>query len=179
MITRRELAIILATLCIITTLFMTRPVLTQETRPYDPWRDINDDGVVGPYDLAAIIASYRGTGDPTKNVNVTNWPATLFEGGLKSTENLTLAYQADNSGGGTWFGNVDGYTQTFVYVQCSSGVGVTIYFSTGVLGVGNYGGNLNPGQIGYWQIAVQGPLIVVSTTATPGFVTICVYAIAT
>jgi hypothetical protein len=41
---------------------------------YDPWKDLNDDGVIDSTDLGMLGTSWATTGDPTKNVNVTNWP---------------------------------------------------------------------------------------------------------
>jgi len=47
---------------------------SQTQRQYDPWLDYNDDGKISLADLVSLAQSYGTTGDPTKNVNVTNWP---------------------------------------------------------------------------------------------------------
>jgi hypothetical protein len=47
---------------------------SQTTFQYDSWADINDDGIIDIYDLVNMANKYGATGDPTKNVNVTNWP---------------------------------------------------------------------------------------------------------
>jgi len=47
---------------------------TQTERQYDPWADMNDDGFIGIDDIAYAAQLFGTTGDPTKNVNVTNWP---------------------------------------------------------------------------------------------------------
>jgi hypothetical protein len=47
---------------------------SQSTKQYDPWLDYNDDGKISLADLVSLAQSYGTTGDPTKNVNVTNWP---------------------------------------------------------------------------------------------------------
>jgi len=47
---------------------------SQTTHQYDPWADINDDGIIDIFDLVPAAISFGTTGDPTKNVNVTNWP---------------------------------------------------------------------------------------------------------
>lgn len=47
---------------------------TQTERQYDPWVDTNDDGIIDIYDIVHACILYETTGNPTKNVNVTNWP---------------------------------------------------------------------------------------------------------
>lgn len=44
--------------------------------PYDPWADLDADGDIDIYDVVKIATIYGTTGDPSKNVNVTNWPQT-------------------------------------------------------------------------------------------------------
>jgi hypothetical protein len=39
--------------------------------PYDPWTDINEDGVINMKDIANAAAQFMATGDPTKNVTIT------------------------------------------------------------------------------------------------------------
>ena len=41
---------------------------------YDPWKDINDDGRIDILDYQLEKTSIPSAGDPTKNVNVTNFP---------------------------------------------------------------------------------------------------------
>ena len=74
MIMRRELVIVLLTFCLTSILFMIRPVSSPGYLPYDPWTDQDDDGYIGSRDLNALLTRYGASGDPTKNVNVTNWP---------------------------------------------------------------------------------------------------------
>ena len=45
--------------------------------PYDPWADLNDDGGIDIFDVVAVASRYSTTGDPEKNVTVTNWPETI------------------------------------------------------------------------------------------------------
>jgi hypothetical protein len=47
---------------------------SQTAMPYDPWADINDDGYIDGKDVSYTARLFGTTGDPTKNVNVTNWP---------------------------------------------------------------------------------------------------------
>jgi hypothetical protein len=46
---------------------------SQTTFQYDPWADINDDGIIDTKDIGYTCRLFGKTGDPTKNVNVTNW----------------------------------------------------------------------------------------------------------
>jgi hypothetical protein len=41
---------------------------------YDPWVDYNDDGKIDHKDLLQFASVYGTAGDPTKKVEVTNWP---------------------------------------------------------------------------------------------------------
>jgi hypothetical protein len=41
---------------------------------YDPWLDYNEDGIIDLKDVYPMHQAYSTLGDPTKNVNVTNWP---------------------------------------------------------------------------------------------------------
>jgi len=51
------------------------PLSTQQgTNTYDAWLDYNEDGIIDVNDLQPLGGAYGTTGDPTKNVNVTNWP---------------------------------------------------------------------------------------------------------
>ena len=55
-------------------LFVGNVLLAQSSGEYDPWIDINEDGIIDVNDLASMGQTYGTSGDPTKNVNVTNWP---------------------------------------------------------------------------------------------------------
>jgi hypothetical protein len=43
--------------------------------PYDPWADLDADGDIDIFDVVKMAGAYRTTGDPGKNVSVTNWPS--------------------------------------------------------------------------------------------------------
>ncbi len=58
------------------------PISSQQIGTYDPWADINGDGKIDIWDLAYSAKAYGTTGDPTKNVTVTNFPLDK-EGNLK------------------------------------------------------------------------------------------------
>jgi hypothetical protein len=72
MVTKKDLIIVvLATFCLTATIFTVIPTRSQNDR-YDPWLDVNDDGTINILDFAAEAVAYQSSGDPTKNVNVTN-----------------------------------------------------------------------------------------------------------
>jgi hypothetical protein len=47
---------------------------TSPSAQYDPWADLNDDGKISMDEIVRMCELFGTTGDPTKNVNVTNWP---------------------------------------------------------------------------------------------------------
>jgi hypothetical protein len=63
---------VLATFCLTVTLFSLVPV--RSSLPYDPWTDIDENGKIDMKDIGNVAAQFGTTGDPTKNVNVMNWP---------------------------------------------------------------------------------------------------------
>jgi hypothetical protein len=71
-IRRNMILAIVITFCFTATLFMIIPI--RSAKQYDPWLDYNDDGKINLVDLSYLASSYNTAGDPTKNVNVTNWP---------------------------------------------------------------------------------------------------------
>jgi|Deesub1362A_J573_1020465.scaffolds.fasta_scaffold00551_13 hypothetical protein len=72
---RKDLIVaMLGAFCLTVALFTIIPIRSQTTTEYDPWKDITDDGYIGIDDIVLVAESFGGLGDPTKNVNVTNWP---------------------------------------------------------------------------------------------------------
>jgi hypothetical protein len=71
---RKDLVLaVLATFCLTVTLFSLVPV--RSSLPYSPWSDTFDEnGKIDMKDIGNIAAQFGTTGDPTKNVNVMNWP---------------------------------------------------------------------------------------------------------
>lgn len=55
-------------------LFVSNVLLAQSGSEYDPWIDNNEDGIIDVNDLSSMAQTYGTSGDPTKNVSVTNWP---------------------------------------------------------------------------------------------------------
>lgn len=49
-------------------------VSVSSSATYDPWVDLDDNGTINIFDVVTLANSYQTTGDPTKNVNVLNWP---------------------------------------------------------------------------------------------------------
>jgi len=49
---------------------------SQSVGMYDPWKDLNDDGIIDIYDLVSLANSYGSEGLPEKYVYVLNWPKT-------------------------------------------------------------------------------------------------------
>jgi len=113
------------------------PVASQQTAPYDPWADTNDDGKIDIKDLAYASLRYGMLGNPTKPVTIStyNWTRNYYElivgpgeegklsiitGGYKQ---ITLAFRA-SSMMPPEFGNVSiatgflmGLSQNHVYVD--------------------------------------------------------------
>jgi len=48
--------------------------ITSSQGVYDPWCDQDSDGDIDIFDIVPAAAAYGTTGDPAKNVTVTNWP---------------------------------------------------------------------------------------------------------
>ena len=68
MIKRKYALAIVLVFCLTTALFIVA------STGYDPWVDQDEDGDVDASDLNVLSQEYGTTGDPTKNVSVTNWP---------------------------------------------------------------------------------------------------------
>jgi hypothetical protein len=72
MVTKKNLVVaVLATFCLTAIVFMVVPIRSSIS-PYDPWLDYDENGKINLEDLVRFANSYATTGDPTKNVNVTN-----------------------------------------------------------------------------------------------------------
>lgn len=95
MVTKKDLIIaVLATFCLTATLFMISTTKSQ-TEQYDAWADLNGDGKIDILDVVGMTSIYATTGNPTKNVNVTNFP--LDENGnlrINITENTKEWYRS-------------------------------------------------------------------------------------
>jgi hypothetical protein len=72
---RKDVVIaVLATFCLTSTLFMITTSKSQSgVGEYNPWADYDGNGTIDIFDVVAVGVSFGTDGDPTKNVNVTNW----------------------------------------------------------------------------------------------------------
>jgi hypothetical protein len=79
MVTKKDVIIVLMTVCISALLFVTLPTRSQ-TSSYDPWADVSgptvgqSDGVINMRDIAYEVALFNTFGDTTKNASITNLP---------------------------------------------------------------------------------------------------------
>jgi hypothetical protein len=94
---------------------------SQTTFQYDPWADINDDGYIDGKDISYTCRLFGTTGDPTKNVNVTNWPKTWKV--VTYIEDQIVNWTACPAVWGYSWGfvvpniNVEGYSRMFIYLE--------------------------------------------------------------
>ncbi len=68
MIKKRPLLVAASVFCLTATIFIV------SSTGYDPWIDYDEDGTVDYDDFISLAGEYGTSGDPTKNVSVTNWP---------------------------------------------------------------------------------------------------------
>jgi len=80
---------------------------TTSTGEYDPWVDLDGDGVVDSTDLGMLGVAWGSTGDPTRNVTVTNAYYTAQKWFVNITE---LGYQ------GSFWMPTAGYSHVSVYI---------------------------------------------------------------
>jgi hypothetical protein len=70
--------VVLATFCLTVTLFLAIPTRSQSpSGTYDPLVDLNHDGQINILDAITLGNHFLTSGDPTINVNVTDWPTTI------------------------------------------------------------------------------------------------------
>jgi hypothetical protein len=73
---RRDVLIaVLATFCLTSSLFAVKPSGSQTERQYDPWADVNDDGIINMKDTVYTILLFNTKGDPTKPIIVNGYYA--------------------------------------------------------------------------------------------------------
>lgn len=96
MVIKKDLIIaVLATFCLTSALFIVIPTKgSSNSLPYDPWVDLNGDGTIDIYDITWAAELYDTSGNPTRSVNVTNWPAWWLSGNVNVT-NLPLDEQGN------------------------------------------------------------------------------------
>jgi hypothetical protein len=107
---RRDLVIVvLVTFCLTATIFMVFPTRSS-SGTYDPWIDNNEDGAIDIFDAIGLANTFGTSGDPTKNVTVTNWPSNK------------LAYSIETSVGG-----VAGFESPYISVVGYSKISICIW----------------------------------------------------
>lgn len=107
--------------CLVATLLFTAETMSDRSsgsREYDPWLDYNEDGIIDMADISMNIEAFMTTGNPAKNVTVTNWPITLNVSIIPTTLNLTLAINRDVGTSGHWYTQeISGYRQATVGIH--------------------------------------------------------------
>ena len=71
------------------------------TSQYDPYADYDSDGDVDIFDIVATANAYGTTGNPTRNVTVTNWPQ-IQQVNLTSTQPEVVVWWNQYWTGGDW-----------------------------------------------------------------------------
>jgi hypothetical protein len=115
---RKDVVIILLlTFCLISVLFLI-PVSSSGTKnSYDPWSDINGDGIIDVTDVQNVVGLYGGIGDPTRNVNVTNWPPTQPSSNLVQFDlSIPWAGVPSTTEFEPWI-PVSGYTRAWIWLS--------------------------------------------------------------
>ena len=158
MTSKKDLIIaVLITFCLTATLFTIIPTRSEQGSSYDPWKDLNDDGVVDSTDLGMLGTSWATTGDPTKNVNVTNWPIQQPEPSWKVevlNVNVSLYKNVEYP---TWSTIIycGGYSRAIVYFSVSQASGSTYnaYWYIYLCYVGWGTSAIYVGDMGYTQLS--------------------------
>jgi hypothetical protein len=162
MIRKDVVTAVIATSCLTAALFLIIPTNSQY-QSYDPWLDVNDDGKINMLDLYYPSLSYGTFGDPTKNVNVTNWPIQPTPKTIIVCQNYTVTYTSPQQS--YWLPfmpDIEGYRFVSVFVAgCKSGDNsaivrcsascMNITSSTSFCSL-SIGGSINPSP--YWENAV-------------------------
>ncbi len=66
--------VLLLSLILVPMLSIAIPTRSQSETNYCPWKDVNEDGFIDIFDFAYLANSYGSAGDPTRNINITNFP---------------------------------------------------------------------------------------------------------
>jgi hypothetical protein len=118
MITRKHLLLAIGATCLLTMFAISIvPIRSQTGAKYDPWLDVNGDGKMDGKDIALPALIYGTAGEPTKNVNVTNWPSQLLSNYVYDSGPLTLGPYPNND---SWTYRdlpIAGYRQVSVFVS--------------------------------------------------------------
>jgi hypothetical protein len=121
MVSKKDLVIaVLVTFCLTATLFLINTTRSQTVGQYDSWLDVNHDGIINMKDLATVARAFGTSGDPTVNVNVTNWPTqqsseSVLVGVLNCTWVNGYGYSLPSAAV-----EVAGFSRTYLYLRPDS-----------------------------------------------------------
>ena len=150
MVKKRDLIIAgLITFCLTATLFLMKPTRSQTPGQYDPWLDVNEDGKILIEDVAWVAKAFGTSGDPTKNVNVTNPRAVTLEKEL----NISTSFLSGKGSNWTDSFATGGYDRMFVsaaIIDVSDRAESFVY-------VGLYGANWIWGMINGTYVETETP----------------------
>jgi hypothetical protein len=128
---RKEILIVLVTFCLTAALFSIISVGSQGAREYDPWYDINDDGKIDLRDYFGVGLKYATSGDPAKNVTVTNWPD------ANSTRNVNVTDWPNSTDCLVWWNAAVDNTGIVSNFLSAKGFAQLHVLAAGVVGGGN------------------------------------------
>ncbi|MGB9134190.1 MAG: hypothetical protein WCC63_01165 [Candidatus Bathyarchaeia archaeon] len=124
---------------ILATVLLFTPLLVGVTAsaPYNPWYDLDENGEIDIFDVVRIAGTYGTTGDPGKNVSVTNWPPSV---------NVTVTYATRNGSLASGLIPLDGSWSTSIDTRGYRAITLTVEL-----------GGVNPtGQFHfYWRVDSQ------------------------
>jgi hypothetical protein len=100
----------LLTFCLTATLFM---IATSRSQEYDPWADLNEDGIIDIFDVVGVTGIYETTGDTTKNVTIAGHANKL--GYYISGQSVSAGSYWESD----WI-NVDGYSKVTICLYTSA-----------------------------------------------------------
>jgi hypothetical protein len=116
------LNIVLVAILVSSVFFMnTRSTIETKTASagtYDPWLDYNEDGYIGIDDIFSTASSFAAEGDPTKNVNVTNWQSCASVSWLHSNCGNSSSFSIPALQSITMFVETAGYSEIVLGVNC-------------------------------------------------------------
>jgi hypothetical protein len=111
---KRSLILVLVTFCLTLILFTIIPTFSSPgVGDYNPWLDINGDGVVDGGDIIQAARAFGTSGDPTRPVNVTSVPARSIEEDLNITISDVLPWGSGSNSTNVF--QTEGYDRVFVY----------------------------------------------------------------
>jgi hypothetical protein len=130
---------------------------------YDPWCDLDEDGKVSIFDVVQIAASYGTTGDPSKNVTVTNWPspAPYYEAQVQYLNVSWVNYDAHD----LLVVTCGGFSQLYLYATVDVVMSGTYSFNVSVYAI-----QWNPGGLPSYYEYRAGDFLWVTGDVTGGSV---------